>query len=63
LIPRLHNYGRSGTQWLALRLRVNLAALAPMVPRKEQGSFLRPPSDSIRNSLLANTDANWRKST
>jgi hypothetical protein len=31
--------------------------------RKERGPFLRATSDSIRNSLLAKTDANWRKLT
>jgi hypothetical protein len=31
--------------------------------RKERGPFSRAPSDSIRNLLLANTDANWRKLT
>jgi hypothetical protein len=40
LIPRLHNYGRSGTQRLALRLRANLTALAPIVRRKERGPLL-----------------------
>jgi hypothetical protein len=41
----------------------NLADLAPIVQRKERGPFWRPPSDTIRNSLLAKTDANWRKLT
>jgi hypothetical protein len=62
-IPRLHNHGLPGMQWLALCLRANLAAPAPIVPRKERGPFLSSPRGSIRNSLATNSDANWRKST
>jgi hypothetical protein len=42
----------------------NVVAGPPsIVRRKERGRFLRAPSDSIRNSLLANTDSEWRKLT
>jgi hypothetical protein len=57
------NYGRSGTQWLALRLRANLAAPASIARPVERGPFLSSLRSSIHNSLLAKTDANWRKST
>jgi histidinol-phosphate aminotransferase len=63
VIPRMHNHVGSGTQCLALRLRANLAALASIARRKEQGSFLSSPSDTTRNSLPGNTNANWRTLT
>jgi hypothetical protein len=63
VIPRMHNHVRSGTQCLALGLGANLAALASIARRKERGSFLSSRSDTIRNSLPGNTNANWRTLT
>jgi hypothetical protein len=62
VIPRLRNHGHSGTQWMALRLRANLAAPARIARQIEPGPFLSSPRGPIRNSLAANSEANWRKS-